>query len=403
MHPTYVRTAMTYVTLTVIMWKIITLVALGAGTIIAPINHAFTLFRDSHYPDFGFTLPYWMTAWGNFDAFYYLGIAKRGYFVSELPFFPLYPFFIALLTQLIKPLPYLASGLIIAHVAFFAGLVVSAKLLAVDGKRVLLPLFLVALVLFPTSYSYGAAYNDSVFFLFATLTIYWSRTDRWWLAGLFGALATLTRFNGLALFPYLIIELATSSTKATLATWKFNALFQSLTTHILNGRRDPRIHSILLIPAAFAGYLFYIQNVFGSWTKLFAAMNTWGQDRIILPIQVFWRYGKIMLFTPLTQLVWWVALMELISVLFYSALLVWSFRKIRMSYWIFFAFSILIPSLTGTFQGMPRYGLHLYPLFLVLAMVLHKRSLIGKFIYVLVMLALLLFCVILFTRGYFIA
>lgn len=369
-----------HIIISYLLWRTITLVALWMGTLILPINHAFTLYRDSHYPDFGFTLPYWMTAWGNFDAFYYLGIAKRGYFVSELPFFPLYPFLIALLTQIVKPLPYLASGLIIAHGAFIAGIVVCAKLLTRDGKRALIPLFLAILITFPTSYSYGAAYNDSLFFFLATLTMYWSRTGKWWYAGWAGALATLTRLNGLALLPYLLAEFG----------WPKKL-------------RDVRLHASLLIGGAFLGYLFYIQHVFGSWTKLFSAMSPWGQDRVVLPFQVMWRYGKILFFSPLNQLVWWVALVELTSVLFYIALLVWSWKKIRLSYWIFFAVSILIPSLTGTFQGMPRYGLHLYPLFLALTLWLSKQSALAKTIYFLTMLALLFFCVLLFTRGYFIA
>lgn len=386
----------------VAIWKLLTLAGLWAGTVIVPVNHAFTLFRDVHYPDFGFTLPYWLTAWGNFDAFYYLGIAKRGYFVTELPFFPLYPFTIALMTQLVKSFPYLLSALLIAHAAFIGGLIVSVKLLTLDGKRSLFPLFLAAVITFPTSYSYGAAYNDSLFFFLATLTIYWSRREKWWHAGIAGALATLTRLNGLALFPYLVIEYITSR-RTERASWQFGAISFRLKELPHRFRQDRRLHAIFLVPAAFTAYLFYIQHVFGSWTKLFSAMSTWGQDQMILPLQVFWRYGKILGFTPLNQLVWWVALVELGSVIFYLVMLVWSYKKIRASYWIFFAISILIPSFTGTFQGMPRYGLHLYPLFLVLAMFLSQQSRLGKTIYFLVMLAILTFCIVLFTRGYFIA
>ncbi len=65
--------------------------------------------------------------------------------------------------------------------------------------------------------------------------------------------------------------------------------------------------------------------------------------------------------------------------------------------------SILIPSLTGTFAGMPRYGLHLYPFFLSVAMLLEKRPLMVKATYVAISLALLFIGICYFTRGYFFA
>ncbi len=371
------------VILGVLLWKAATLLLAAIATQLLPLQLAFTIWRDPQYKNFGFGLPYLVSIWGNFDGFYYLGIATRGYFASELPFFPLYPFLIRLLTDRIN-LPSVLAAQIISMAGLIGSLIVIAKLLDRDRNLAIFPLMVALILTFPTSYSYGASYNDSLFFLLATLSLYWARTGKWWHAGIAGALSTLTRLNGLALFPFLLVELAAVVPLRTVL-------------------RDARFHAALLIPAAFAGYLFYIQHVFGSWTKLFSAMSVWGQDRMILPFQVVWRYGKMLLYTPLTQLVWWVALIELGAVVFYVVMLVWSYKKIRFSYWIFFAVSILIPSLTGTFQGMPRYGLHLYPLFLALALLLSQQSRLVKTLYFLVMLIILTFAVVLFTRGFFFA
>lgn len=363
--------------ISILIWKATTLLFAAIGIKLLPLQLAFTIWRDPQYKDFGFYLPYLVSIWGNFDGFFYLAIARDGYLAGQQPFFPLYPFIIRLVS-LRFGLPYVLSAQIISLMAFVGALIVVVRLLAYDRKLALFPLMIAAILTFPTSYSYGATYNDALFFFLATLTLYLGRTRNFGWAGVAGVAATLTRLNGLALFPFLLVE------------------------HGLPIRPRP-IAAALLIPLAFAGYALWVNGQFGSWQTLFTTMSVWGQDKVTLPMQVVWRYIKIILFFPMASLKYWVAMVELGSVALYFWALLWSFGKIRFSYWVFFAVSILIPSLTGTFQGMPRYGLHLYPLFLVLAMAVSGQSRLGKAIYFLMMTVLLVFCVVLFTRGYFIA
>ena len=165
----------------------------------------------------------------------------------------------------------------------------------------------------------------------------------------------------------------------------------------------PKIFFILLIPFTFLDYLAYIQYKFGSWQLLFQNLAIWNQEKIVFPIQVFFRYAKIFLFHTPTAVTYWVAVIEFLFVAFYIFILIYSFKKIRLSYWIFMAISLLIPTLTGSFAGMPRYGLHLYPIFLTLAMVLDKKSTLVKLIFLTVSIALFFITLALFTRGYFIA
>ena len=121
------------------------------------------------------------------------------------------------------------------------------------------------------------------------------------------------------------------------------------------------------------------------------------------PARVFWRYGKILAFYRPFDGLYLIAAIELFFIIFYLCILVYSINKIRFSYWLFFAMSILIPSLTGTFAGMPRYGLHLYHFFLSVAMLLEKRPLMVKATYVAISLALLFIGICYFTRGDFFA
>ncbi len=60
------------------------------------------------------------------------------------------------------------------------------------------PLF--PLLVFPTAFFFAAAYNESLFLVLTLLSFYHMRRGNWWLAGLFGLLASLTRSAGLVLF-----------------------------------------------------------------------------------------------------------------------------------------------------------------------------------------------------------
>ncbi len=385
--------------ISVLLWKATTLLFAAIATQILPLQLAFTIWRDGQYKDFGLHLPYLVSIWGNFDGFFYLAIARDGYLSGQQPFFPLYPFIIRLITTRFD-MPYVLSAQIVSLVAFMAALIVVARLLAYDKKLFLFPLMIAVILTFPTSYSYGATYNDALFFLLATLTLYLGRTRRFVWAGIAGAAATLTRLNGLALFPFLLVEYMLPSGDE----WHPKVILQSLRESLrLKSLRASHIWAAILIPLAFLGYALWINGEFGSWQTLFSTMSVWGQDKVTFPIQVVWRYMKIFFSHHPASLSYWVATLEFASFALYMTTLIWSFKKIRLSYWIFAAVSILIPSLTGSFAGMPRYGLHLYPLFLTLALCLSKQSGFGKTIYFLAVLALLFFCIALFTRGIFIA
>ena len=377
-----------FLIISVLLWKATTLLFAAIATQILPLQLAFTIWRDGQYKDFGLHLPYLVSIWGNFDGFFYLAIARDGYLSGQQPFFPLYPFIIRLITTRFD-MPYVLSAQIVSLVAFIGALIVVARLLAYDKKLSLFPLVIAVILTFPTSYSYGATYNDALFFFLATLTLYLGRTKNFVWAGIAGAAATLTRLNGLALFPFLLVEYMLPPGPE----WHLQ----------LKRFRASRIWAAILIPLAFLGYAIWIDREFGSWQTLFSAMSVWGQDKVIFPIQVVWRYIKIFFSHPPSALSYWVAIVEFASFALYVTTLIWSFKKIRFSYWIFMAVSILIPSLTGSFAGMPRYGLHLYPLFLTLALCLSKQSRSDKTIYFLAVLALLFFCIALFTRGIFIA
>lgn len=364
-----------------VLWRLLLFLFAFLATFFIPFQKAFTAYN------YGFSPPYYLYIWGNFDGYHYMEIAERGYKALEYSFFPLYPLFIRGLVWAFK-IPYLLSGQLISTFALLLSLYVMAKLLALDQKRTLFGLFLLTIFTFSTSFFYIAVYNDSLFLLFSVLTIYFARKKSWLAASCFGALATLTRLNGLALFFLIIFEY--------IHVEKVKGLFS------LKRILQTKLHSVVLIPSAFLGYLLYIQNLVGDWYVVFSSMKIWQQDKPVLPLQVFWRYLKILI-SPTLQFTYWIALAEVVFVFFYIAVLIYSFKKIRLSYWIFAVVSLLIPSLTGTFAGMPRYALHLYPFFLTLTLLLDQKGLLFKIVYFSVSIVGLFFMLAFFTRGYFVS
>lgn len=369
-----------------------------------PINPQFSLYDKPAFMGRASTsLPPHIVTWANFDGYNYLLIAREGYGPERVPFFPLYPVLIHITHELLQQnVSYVVTGQIISLLSFVGALFVLSRLLVEDKMKSLTVLVYATILLFPTAYSYNAVYNDSLFFLFSILTLYLGRKRRWIIASVCAAFATLTRLNGLALLPYLIFEYISASRPVT-ATWDTQKIKNSIMDHVTHLRKALPLAWTLLIPLAFVGYLWYIHTIFGDWHLLFTSMKPWGQDRMILPIQTLFRYAKMLITVTPTSTTYWVAVIELGTFLWYTLMLWRSWRVIRFSYWMFFFCSILIPGLTGTFQGMPRYGLHLYPLFLTTALWLSRQPNSVRILYFLLSILLYCICITLFTHGIFIA
>ena len=98
-----------------------------------------------------------------------------------------------------------------------------------------------------------AAYNESLFLFFMLLSFYAMRHRSWWLAGLFGGLATLTRSLGLALFVIFLYEFIRQVFPLIRVAWRERRHLQAL--KLLSG-----LPAALLIPLALGIYAFYLDE-----------------------------------------------------------------------------------------------------------------------------------------------
>ena len=202
----------------------------------------------------------WQT-WRHEDTGYYINIALHGYTDNwRTAFFPFYAILEYLLTLLTHD-P-LIAGLLISNLATLILFVVLYQLVYEDFDHELAQRTVLYLALFPTAFFLIAAYNESLFISLALLSFYEMRHGRWWLAGLFGLFASLTRSTGL----FLLVPFA----------------YEYLRQHqfYFHQRRVPSLDilSMLLIPAGTGIFAIYCYLRFGDLLAFSHAQAHWGHQ-----------------------------------------------------------------------------------------------------------------------------
>ncbi len=329
--------------------------------------------------------------WANFDGIHYLSISAFGY-TNNGGFFPLYPLLIRSLSSLFGTGQAFGqiqffSGLFISNLAFFLALLVFYKLIKLDFSEKTAFLSILFLLIFPTSFYFVSIYTESLFLLFALLSFYYARKNYWLKASLFAMLLTATRLVGIGIFPVLIYMFFKQE-----KIKKITDFF-------------PKSLSLLIAPL---GLIIYIIFNWLKWNNPFYFIFAQGQfannrsvDQLVLFPQTIFRYFKLLFNLPASQYEWWIALLEL--AIFFWALVLFYFalkKKINFSYILFSAFCFLIPASSGTFSGLPRYVLSLFPLFIVLSIVLKFKT---RIVYLSLSGILLFILLMFFSKGYFVA
>lgn len=144
--------------------------------------------------------------WQRFDTMRYLALARDGYDARNSVFPPLYPLAIRGFGGFLRALSgwpvdtaNLVAAILISDVAAIGALALFYRTIARQLSPADLPRTLIYLLFFPAGFFLLAAYTEPLFLLF-TLAAFLAmeRQHPLW-AGLFGALAALTRLTGVAL------------------------------------------------------------------------------------------------------------------------------------------------------------------------------------------------------------
>ncbi len=365
----------------VVVWQLVCVVVLLFAVKIFPENRTFLGGGGPVYDSNPL-----LYSRGNFDGLHYVYIATRGYGYAEHAFFPLYPNLIKKLTQVTFS-PYL-SGVVISLASITLGLWFFAKLLALDYPKKLIFWVIFSLLIFPTSFYFGAVYTESLFFLLIMMSFYYARKGNWLLAGIAGGLAAYSRFVGIFMFPALVVE-----------------FFSQPNLNIKSVKNIFGLFCVLLVPVGLLTYMSYLQSATGDPLAFLHALPSFGSYRsesITMIYQVFWRYAKMIWTVQKGTLLYSSVVYEGAVGLLFFVLTIYAFFKIRISYAVFMAFAYIAPTLTGSFVSLPRYVLICFPGFILLGKIVHKYPKVKK-IYLIICLITFIFMVSLFSRGFWVA
>lgn len=323
--------------------------------------------------------------WANFDGIHYLNIAQYGY-LNQARFFPLFPLLITVLAKPVQivfssPLLHFFTGFLLVNLIFLTTLLIFKRLIEIDFPKEVSAKSILYLLIFPASFFFVAIYSEGLFLLLTLLTFYFARKKQWLLSAICASLLTATRFVGIAILPALLYEFAAAGFK---------------------------IKRLILFAVAPVGLICYSVFNYYKWHNFLYFIQAQGElgnnrsvSSIVLFPQTIFRYIKILLTVPVNSLIGGIALLELVSFLFAAILLYLAWKKkIRTSYLIFALVNFAITISTGTFSGLPRYVLTLFPVFIALALVKNK---LFQIIYMIISAILLFILTILFTRGYYVA
>ena len=161
-------------------------------------------------------------AWDRWDAQHYLYLATHGYTATGdarnlIAFFPLYPALISAIAA--TGLPARTAALLISNVAGVVAAILLYEIAAAPGveRAAVSPrvdlrenaAFRAAafFVVFPTAYFLLVGYTEALFCALAFGAVLAARRQHWLLAGMLGGLAAAARLTGLALLPFLVLEL----------------------------------------------------------------------------------------------------------------------------------------------------------------------------------------------------
>jgi hypothetical protein len=309
-------------------------------------------------------------AFDQWDARWFLHIARDGYNATSAAFFPLYPALLSLLGSS------LVLGTLLSLVAAGLGAwcisEIARPLLGEDGARD----SVLVLALFPTAFVFTALYSDGLFLALSAASFLAAQRRRPWLAGVAGGLAVATRPMGLALLPALVVLLWPRRRKDV---WQLAAL--------------------LLLPAAVGLYALYLDHELGDAFAFASAQASpeWEREVPTLgPISGLWMAiqagghgGLEILFhlpraqsvgveghSPTDRIAFWnaVHLVLLVPV----AWLTWlAWKRLGLAFGLY-ALATLVIVLTAPSRGfplvsLPRFLLADFPVLIAIAAVIQGR------------------------------
>ena len=319
----------------------------------------------------GFALPFaserFFEVFAAWDSGWYWDIATRGYYFradgqSSVAFFPLYPM---LMRGLAAPFgggsaATWMAGIVISITSCLLALVVLHRLTEqIFGSREVARRTVMYVVVFPWSLFLLKVYTESLFLLVSVLAISRAWNGHWWKAGLWGALATLARPNGILVgLPLALLALRDRPDARQLAS---------------------RWLVLAPMPAAMIGYSAYVHALSGDPLGWMSAQKFWGYSignppwqqlqRLIAAVLEHGLYGYF-----LTSDIAPIEMIQGCTALIVLALTPAVFRRLGVAMGAYVLVSMLVPLSGNALEGLGRYASVLFPVFMIAGSMQSRRA-----------------------------
>lgn len=214
----------------VAIWFSLRLVTMLWVTLVSPLHPYTTIEQEVAFWPPQAPLNIWLervvlAPWQRWDVGSYRWIVENGYQapgnLGARGFHPLYPWLATPLASIVGS-PMLAL-LLLSSAASLAYVIAFDKLAQMDQEADTARTSTLFMLFYPSAFILFAPYTEALFLLLSVLCFMWARQRSWWLAGLAGGLATLTRQQGLLLLLPLAWELWLASeqnVRQSLRAWR---------------------------------------------------------------------------------------------------------------------------------------------------------------------------------------
>lgn len=354
------------------------------------LTYLATLFTVNDFSITSLRVRILLSSWFRWDSGHYTSIAAKGYEAPyKTAFFPLFPL-LERGVSFVTHNPFVA-GLLISNLAGLGMLLVLYRLVEEDFDAERAYRTVIYLSVFPTAFFFASAYNESLFLFLAILSFYAMRRGNWWLAGLSGALAILTRSAALALLLPFFYEYARQH-------------------EFKPGMSRFDILAGALIPAGLGIYALYCFFQFHDALAFSHAQSAW--HRYLAPpwqgiiVAFTWiLQHSILSFYSIHNVIDLGACLFILLLLLLGFLGPWKFPRDRWSFGIYAVGIYLLVQLYPGVNTVPmaaysRYMLEVFPAFITLAAIGKNRQF--NFYYLATALVLLSFMLLQFLTGHWI-
>jgi Gpi18-like mannosyltransferase len=332
-------------------------------------------------------------SWYHWDSIVYVQLAAHGYSsLHETVFFPLWPLVMHFVGVIFggSIISYYVAGLVLANLFFFLALVVLSFLLQKESfDRDTIRRVLVYLAFSPYAIFFFLGYAESLFLLLCLLVFLALRQERYWLAGLCGFLAALTRSQGiLLLLPLLVVVYLWLRSRQT--TWR-ERLYAGF--------------SLLCVPLGLITFMVYLYTTWGDPFAFSSQEAHYWHRYLTFPLQTIFA-ALLALFHTQTPDLFLLNLLDIVFVLLFLSVLIVGWKRLPLHY-TFFGLAIALFSISypqGFIEPLtatPRYMLVVFPVFLILG-VWGKHS-FANLLITGCSLALFIMNILLFVTHYWVA